>query len=46
MAHPLSTSQRLREDEAIPLSQGEITDIQKIAPKLEAGLYLVPAVIE
>ena len=44
MAHPLDASQRLRADEVTESDQREI--FQAIAPKVEAGLYLVPKVIE
>jgi aspartyl-tRNA(Asn)/glutamyl-tRNA(Gln) amidotransferase subunit C len=44
IAHPLDTSQRLRPDE---VSEGDRREqFQRIAPKVEAGLYLVPKVIE
>ena len=38
MAHPLDTSQRLREDEVTEVNQRE--RFQNIAPQVEAGLYL------
>ncbi len=44
MAHPLDMSQRLRVDEVTEENQRE--HFQSIAPKVEAGLYLVPQVIE
>lgn len=45
MAHPLSgQTQRLRPDEVTERDQRE--RFQKNAPKVEAGLYLVPKVIE
>ena len=44
MAHPLSMSQRLRADEVTESDQRE--QFQRIAPRVEAGLYLVPKVIE
>ncbi len=44
MAHPLEMTQRLREDEVTEHDQHE--KFQKLAPKVEAGLYLVPQVIE
>lgn len=44
MAHPLDMSQRLRVDEVTEENQRE--HFQAIAPKVEAGLYLVPQVIE
>ncbi len=44
MAHPMDVSQRLRADEVLETNQRE--SFQKIAPKTEDGLYLVPQVIE
>ena len=44
MAHPLDVSQRLREDVVTEEDQRE--NFQQIAPQVEAGLYLVPKVIE
>lgn len=44
MAHPIEMSQRMRADEITEHDQHEA--FQNIAPKTEAGLYLVPAVIE
>lgn len=44
MAHPMATTQRLRED--IITAEDQRKDFQKIAPQVEAGLYLVPSVIE
>ena len=44
MAHPLDTSQRLREDVVAEPNQRE--HFQTIAPQVDAGLYLVPKVIE
>jgi len=44
MAHPLDAVQRLREDEVREVNQRE--KFQSIAPQVEAGLYLVPRVIE
>jgi aspartyl-tRNA(Asn)/glutamyl-tRNA(Gln) amidotransferase subunit C len=44
MAHPLDMVQRLREDQVSESDQRE--HFQKIAPSVEAGLYLVPKVIE
>ncbi len=44
MAHPLDASQRLRADEVTESDQRE--QFQQVAPKVEAGLYLVPKVIE
>lgn len=44
MAHPLHAEQRLRDDEVTEADQRE--KFQTIAPATEAGLYLVPKVIE
>ncbi len=44
MAHPLDQVQRLREDVVTETDIHEY--VQQIAPKVEAGLYLVPKVIE
>lgn len=44
MAHPQDQTQRLREDKVIEQDQRE--NFQALAPKTEAGLYLVPKVIE
>lgn len=44
MAHPLDLPQRLRPDEVTEDNQRE--HFQSIAPVVEAGLYLVPKVIE
>jgi aspartyl-tRNA(Asn)/glutamyl-tRNA(Gln) amidotransferase subunit C len=44
MAHPLEMAQRLREDTVTESDQRE--HFQAIAPAVEAGLYLVPKVIE
>jgi aspartyl-tRNA(Asn)/glutamyl-tRNA(Gln) amidotransferase subunit C len=44
MAHPMDASQRLRPDRVSEADQREA--FQRIAPKVEAGLYLVPKVIE
>ncbi len=44
MAHPLDMSQRLRADVVTETNQREL--FQKNAPQVEAGLYLVPKVIE
>lgn len=44
LAHPLDLSQRLRAD---VVSEPNLRDkYQQIAPQVEAGLYLVPKVIE
>lgn len=44
MAHPLDATQRLRADEVSEHDQR--SKFQQIAPSVEAGLYLVPKVIE
>ncbi|MEK7989944.1 MAG: Asp-tRNA(Asn)/Glu-tRNA(Gln) amidotransferase subunit GatC [Thiotrichaceae bacterium] len=44
MAHPLDAVARLREDTASEPNQRD--HFQKNAPQTEAGLYLVPKVIE
>lgn len=44
MAHPLNVTQRLREDVVSEPNQRE--QFQALAPATEAGLYLVPKVIE
>jgi aspartyl-tRNA(Asn)/glutamyl-tRNA(Gln) amidotransferase subunit C len=44
MAHPTDAVQRLREDRVTEQNQRE--KFQAIAPLAEAGLYLVPRVIE
>ena len=44
MAHPLDATQRLRADQVTETNQREL--FQSIAPQTEAGLYLVPKVIE
>ena len=44
MAHPLEAGQRLRADEITETDQREL--FQSVAPQVEAGLYLVPKVIE
>lgn len=44
MAHPLDQTQRLRPDRVSEVNQREL--FQGIAPQVEAGLYLVPKVIE
>lgn len=43
-AHPLQAIQRLRED--VVTEPDEHQKYQRLAPKVEAGLYLVPQVIE
>ena len=44
MAHPLEMVQRLREDTVAESNQRDL--YQENAPQVEAGLYLVPKVIE
>lgn len=44
MAHPLNMSQRLRADEIAESDQRD--QVQKNAPSVEDGYYLVPRVIE
>ena len=44
MAHPMDQKQRLRADEVLESDQRE--SFQAIAPETEAGLYLVPKVLE
>ena len=44
MAHPLAAGQRLRPDAVTEPDQR--ARFQSIAPQVEAGLYLVPKVIE
>ena len=44
MAHPLDMSQRLREDAVT--EQVDRDRYQQNAPQVEAGLYLVPKVVE
>ena len=44
LAHPLDAVQRLRADEVTATGQREV--FQSHAPQTEAGLYLVPKVIE
>lgn len=44
MAHPLEMSQRLRADEVSEHDQRDL--YQENAPQVDAGLYLVPKVIE
>lgn len=44
MAHPLAMSQRLRDD--IITETDQRAAMQKLTPFTEAGLYLVPQVIE
>ncbi len=44
LAHPLDVCQRLRADVVTEVDQHAL--FQSIAPQVEAGLYLVPQVIE
>ena len=44
MSHAQDVSQRLREDTFTETNQREL--FQSVAPQVEAGLYLVPKVIE
>lgn len=44
MSHALDVMQRMREDAVTESNQHEL--FQAIAPQVEAGLYLVPKVIE
>ncbi len=44
MSHAQDVTQRLREDKVTEGNQREL--FQSIAPQVEAGLYLVPQVIE
>ena len=44
MAHPFQHIQRFREDKTTEHNERE--KFQKLAPEVEAGLYLVPQVIE
>lgn len=44
LAHPLDAVQRLRPDVVTETNQRD--DLQKLAPASDAGLYLVPQVIE
>ncbi len=44
MAHPLDQMQRLRDDAVTETNQRD--KFQHIAPQTEAGLYLVPKVID
>jgi len=44
MAHPLDATQRLRDDQ---VTETDARDrLQRNAPRVEAGLYLVPRVVE
>lgn len=44
LAHPMDAVQRLRAD--VVTEENHRDDYQRIAPAVEAGLYLVPKVIE
>ena len=44
MSHAQDVTQRLREDKVTEADQREL--FQSVAPQVEAGLYLVPQVIE
>jgi aspartyl-tRNA(Asn)/glutamyl-tRNA(Gln) amidotransferase subunit C len=44
MAHPMDQAQRLRTDDVTESNHREA--FQAIAPQVEAGLYLVPKVLE
>lgn len=44
MSHAQDVTQRLREDKVTESNQREL--FQSVAPQVEAGLYLVPQVIE
>ena len=44
MSHPMKATQRLREDEVSEINRREA--FQAVAPDTEAGLFLVPKVIE
>jgi len=44
LAHPFDISQRLREDKVTEHNQSKV--FQDMAPLTEAGLYLVPSVID
>lgn len=44
MAHPLDATQRLRADNVTESDQREL--LQRCAPAVEDGLYLVPRVVE
>ncbi|MDY6993367.1 MAG: Asp-tRNA(Asn)/Glu-tRNA(Gln) amidotransferase subunit GatC [Pseudomonadota bacterium] len=44
MAHPVNAKARLRPDAVAEINQRE--QFQSIAPQVEAGLFLVPKVIE
>lgn len=44
MSHPQDVAQRLRDDAVTETDRRD--DFQRVAPQTEAGLYLVPKVIE
>ena len=44
LSHPLNVTQRLRPDQITEVNQRD--KFQTIAPQVEAGLYLVPKVID
>ena len=44
LAHPLDVTQRLRPDYSTESNRRD--ELQKLAPRVENGLYLVPKVIE
>jgi aspartyl-tRNA(Asn)/glutamyl-tRNA(Gln) amidotransferase subunit C len=44
LAHPLEATQRLRAD--VVSESNDRENFQSVAPEVEAGLYLVPQVIE
>lgn len=44
LSHPLDEAQPLREDKVTETNQREL--FQKIAPEVNAGLYIVPKVLE
>lgn len=44
LAHPLEGTQRLRPDQVTEADQRD--KLQAVAPRVEAGLYIVPKVIE
>lgn len=44
LSHPMDLVQRLRADEVTETNQRE--ELQKLAPAVESGLYLVPKVLD
>ncbi|MGH8291955.1 MAG: Asp-tRNA(Asn)/Glu-tRNA(Gln) amidotransferase subunit GatC [Gammaproteobacteria bacterium] len=44
MAHPLDMAQRLRDDAVTETNQRDL--FQQNAPRVQAGLYIVPKIIE